>query len=72
MKSVKVRAYQERLKGHDDVILAVYAPDGPESQDLYSVSKDGKEFNRHTESLGPWKTIHFLQIISFKRSPGRI
>jgi hypothetical protein len=28
MKAVKVRAYQERLKGHDDVILGVYAPDG--------------------------------------------
>ena len=44
MKPVKVRAYQERLKGHEDVILGIFTPDGLDSQDLYSVSKDGIAF----------------------------
>ncbi|EGR31452.1 myosin heavy chain kinase, putative [Ichthyophthirius multifiliis] len=42
MKKVfKSKAYKDKLKGHQDGVIKMYAPYGPESGLLLSVSKDG-------------------------------
>lgn len=41
MKTIKSRAYKDRLKGHKDTILVLYAPDGPDGHLLVSGSADG-------------------------------
>ena len=51
---MKVRAYRDRLKGHNDVILDIYSPHGPSAGTLYSISKDGNACDfRYSESVGP-------------------
>ncbi|OMJ92964.1 hypothetical protein SteCoe_4185 [Stentor coeruleus] len=41
MKTIKSRAYKDRLKGHKDTILILHSPDGPEGHLLVSGSADG-------------------------------
>ena len=41
MKTLKSRAYRERLRGHKDTVLNLYAPDGPEGHILLSGAADG-------------------------------
>lgn len=41
MKTIKSRAYKDRLKGHKDTILVLYAPDGVDGHILVSGSADG-------------------------------
>ena len=41
MKTIKSRAYKDRLKGHKDTILVLFAPDGPDGHLLVSGSADG-------------------------------
>jgi FOG: WD40 repeat len=41
MKSIKSRAYKDRLKGHKDTILILFSPDGPDGHILVSGSADG-------------------------------
>ena len=41
MKTIKSRAYKDRLKGHTDTILVLFAPDGPDGHLLVSGSADG-------------------------------
>ncbi|CAG9334759.1 unnamed protein product [Blepharisma stoltei] len=41
MKTVKSRAYKDRLKGHKETILSLFSPDGPLGNILVSASADG-------------------------------
>ena len=41
MKPFKSRAYKDRLKGHQDAVICLGSPFGPNAEILYSVSKDG-------------------------------
>ena len=41
MKTIKSRAYKDRLKGHKDTILILFSPDGPEGHIIVSGSADG-------------------------------
>ena len=41
MKTIKTRAFKDRLKGHKDQIIALYSPDGENGGLLLSTSKDG-------------------------------
>lgn len=41
MKTIKSRAYKDRLKGHKDTILILFSPDGPDGHILVSGSADG-------------------------------
>ena len=41
MKTIKSRAYKDRLKGHKDSILVLFSPDGPDGHILVSGSADG-------------------------------
>jgi F-box and WD-40 domain protein 1/11/F-box/WD-40 domain protein 7 len=41
MKTIKSRAYKDRLKGHKDTIQILFSPDGPDGQILVSGSADG-------------------------------
>lgn len=40
-KEFKSKAYKDKLKGHKDGVIKVFAPEGPESGLLLSASKDG-------------------------------
>ena len=41
MKTIKSRAYKDRLKGHKDTILVLFSPNGPDGHILVSGSADG-------------------------------
>ena len=41
MKTVKSRAFKDRLKGHKESVIALYSPYGEKGHMLYSISKDG-------------------------------
>ena len=42
MKSIRSRAYKDRIAGLDDSVLALHSPDGPHGDILVSGSADGK------------------------------
>lgn len=42
MKSIRSRAYKDRIAGLDDSVITLHSPDGPHGNILVSGSADGK------------------------------
>ena len=41
IKPVKTKAFKDRLKGHKDVIVEIFSPNGPKGGLLWTGSKEG-------------------------------